>query len=376
METKPWLFSVERQVCKCATRRFSSGGYNPHSTGVDCATPQIIGGTKSYLWQAVQWEALPEAGGRSLRARTRSQSREWEKNEKFNWRKLWSKCGQRSSLLLCYLQTAVRSFPDLSLAEVFSRDVTCTLRDITMGRLLLTDMRHRLPFFFCRQWELPVCGSTFPFRQKWPLQSGDDSVESGCWTWRGQDALVCTPSPSRCSFYSPLVHWSRIQGFGGSLHLTRTSCLCVLSEAALRGPGWVVKYLSIPVLKTDPKIKACCLWQQVWWRSQLWLEVCLTLLPFWKMLFSYLSLNFQQPPRNLPATDSWLFLFLSPHSPHLETHFLFICHQPHSPPLSFSLLSEQRWKKSLVMGVVVGRGGRGVARTGCMNGARLHAAVP
>lgn len=47
MEIKPWLFSVERQVCKCATRRFSSGGYNPHSTGVDCATPQIIGGTKS-----------------------------------------------------------------------------------------------------------------------------------------------------------------------------------------------------------------------------------------------------------------------------------------------------------------------------------------
>lgn len=146
-----------------------------------------------------------------------------------------------------------------------------------------------------------------------------------------------------------------------SLRLTWTSCPSFLSE-----PGGAGSFLLIHVLKTALIKNKMFVWFRltawfggVWifllhFKSEVWLEVCLTLFPFLKMYFSYISaLTSNSLPETFPSlisSCSLAFFFCSS----FKTLF-FIFHQSSaSPPFSFSLfiltsLSEQRWKKSLVM---------------------------
>lgn len=86
-----------------------------------------------------------------------------------------------------------------------------------------------------------------------PRQSGDASAESWRRTRGGQDALVYSLSPSVRGFYSPLVHWSRKQGF----HLTAHSVSPGLPAHPSCGVG---RFLLMHVLKTALIKKKMFVW--------------------------------------------------------------------------------------------------------------------
>lgn len=113
-------------------------------------------------------------------------------------------------------------------------------------------------------------------------------------TWRGQDALVCTLSPSRCGLLFPSSALIQDTRFLPPNSLGLPACPSCQRQC---GPGLVIKYLLMSVIKLDlTKNKwgvGPTLFDSVFilfphFKSKLCLEVCLT--------FS-------------------LFLLLSPHSP-------------------------------------------------------------
>lgn len=213
---------------------------------------------------------------------------------------------------------------------------------------------------------LQVTNSTLNLLGVWmkaPRQSGDASAES----WRrtrggtGCTCLLAVSKYTRLLFpSSALIQETRFSPHS-SLRLTWTSCPSFLSE-----PGGVGSFLLIHVLKTALIKNKMFVWFRLtaWFggvrifllhfKSEVWLEVRLTLFPFLKMYFSYISaLTSNSLPETFPSlisSCSLAFFFCAS----FKTLF-FIFHQSSaSPPFSFSLfiltsLSEQRWKKSLVM---------------------------
>lgn len=159
-------------------------------------------------------------------------------------------------------------------------------------------------------------------------------------SWRGQDALVHTPSvlkQMRLLFPSgALIQDTRFSPHSSPPHLTRTSCLTFLSEAVQCVPDWEVKYLLSPDLKTDRTTKKVCLWQLDWRWSNLWVEVCLTLFPFRQNA----PLKSQVPRLTAfqkPSDHRFLlFFYLSPFPPY--PHFRAVP-PPTSPPPHLSSAS-------------------------------------